>query len=171
MMTLRFTDLLDETLEAWSDCRTGLIEEAENIPADRFDFRPHPQSRSVSELLRHVVETALMWSGELARTDGDFRRQPFSGFIREYAGHVAGVDGRDELLDLLRGSHRDGEHRLREVGELHMLQFIHRFDGRPGTRLAWLGHGIAHEMYHRGQLAQYARIMGLVPALTRRIGA
>ncbi len=50
-----------------------------------------------------------------------------------------------------------------------MLQMIRRFDGIPGTRLAWLDHGIAHEMYHRGQLALYARLMGHVPALTQRI--
>jgi uncharacterized damage-inducible protein DinB len=30
-------------------------------------------------------------------------------------------------------------------------------------------HGISHEEYHRGQLALYARLVGQVPALTRRI--
>ncbi|MBI1723113.1 MAG: hypothetical protein HYR48_04310, partial [Gemmatimonadetes bacterium] len=43
------------------------------------------------------------------------------------------------------------------------------FDGRQGTKLAWVQHGIAQEWYHRGQLALYARLLGLVPALTRRI--
>jgi uncharacterized damage-inducible protein DinB len=38
-----------------------------------------------------------------------------------------------------------------------------------GTRLAWMQHGIAHEEYHRGQLATYARLTGRVPALTKRI--
>jgi uncharacterized damage-inducible protein DinB len=55
------------------------------------------------------------------------------------------------------------------VGELQMLQHIRRFDGLNGTRLAWLNHSIAHEMYHRGQLALYARLTGHVPALTRMI--
>lgn len=50
-----------------------------------------------------------------------------------------------------------------------MLQLIERFNGARGTRLAWLHHGIAQEMYHRGQLTLYARLMGLVPALTKRI--
>jgi hypothetical protein len=44
-----------------------------------------------------------------------------------------------------------------------------RFDGQQGTRLAWLNHGIAQEMYQRGQLVTYQRIMGIEPALTRRI--
>ena len=50
-----------------------------------------------------------------------------------------------------------------------MLQSIRRFDGKTGTRFAWLNHGISHEEYHRGQLALYARLLGRVPALTRRI--
>jgi uncharacterized damage-inducible protein DinB len=50
-----------------------------------------------------------------------------------------------------------------------MLQNIRRFDGEMGTRLAWMHHGISHEEYHRGQLALYARLMGRVPALTKRI--
>jgi uncharacterized damage-inducible protein DinB len=35
--------------------------------------------------------------------------------------------------------------------------------------MQWLHHGIAQEMYHRGQLTLYARLMGLKPALTKRI--
>ncbi len=64
---------------------------------------------------------------------------------------------------------RDGERALRRAGELHILQSIRRFDGKPGTRLAWMNHGIAHEEYHRGQIALYARLLGRVPALTRLI--
>jgi uncharacterized damage-inducible protein DinB len=30
-------------------------------------------------------------------------------------------------------------------------------------------HGIAHEEYHRGQLALYARLFGTTPALTQAI--
>ncbi len=50
-----------------------------------------------------------------------------------------------------------------------MLQYITRFDGLKGTRLAWMQHGVSHEEYHRGQLALYARLLGRVPALTQVI--
>jgi uncharacterized damage-inducible protein DinB len=50
-----------------------------------------------------------------------------------------------------------------------MLQLILRFDGEKGTRLAWFHHGISQEMYHRGQIVTYQRLMGLTPALTQRI--
>jgi hypothetical protein len=69
----------------------------------------------------------------------------------------------------MRSSLDDGIKKFREAGELHMLQFIQRFDGKQGTRLAWFYHGISQEMYHCGQLATYARLLGITPALTKKI--
>jgi hypothetical protein len=28
---------------------------------------------------------------------------------------------------------------------------IRRFDGKMGTRLAWMNHAVSHEEYHRGR--------------------
>lgn len=164
-----FTTLLDEALDAWQDIRSGTIEEARVIPDDRWDFRPHPESRDVAELVRHILESTLMMVGELSREDGDFRRQPFPDFISEYAGDLPQRADPDTWRELLALHFAEGAATIRAAGELHMLQRIHRFDGQRGTRLAWFHHGIAHEYYHRGQLALYARQIGVVPALTRLI--
>ncbi len=161
--------LLDETLEAWSGVRTGLIDEVRNIPADRFDYRPAEEVRSVAELVQHIIEVALMMTGELTRSDGDFTRAPFPELIEEHAADVRTVESKDGLVELLRTSFEASESRFREVGELFMLQYIRRFDGELGTRLAWLHHGIEQEMYHRGQITLYERLLGIEPALTRRI--
>lgn len=164
-----YTNLLEEALEAWEHTRKGVLEEADNIPRDRWDYRPHEESRSVHELLRHILESGLVMVGELTAEDGDFRRQSHPEFIREHAGDLPEEMTPDELLHRLRMSFAEGAAAFRGVGELHMLQYIRRFDGKPGTRLAWMNHGIAHEEYHRGQVALYARTMDLVPALTKRI--
>jgi uncharacterized damage-inducible protein DinB len=166
---MAFASLLEETLEAWTDVRQGLIEEVENIPADRFDFRPAPEVKSVAELVQHILEVALMMTGELTRPDTDFGRAPWPELLDLYASHVKAANSKAQLVGLLGSSLAEAEQSFREAGELHMLQFITRFDGEAGTRLAWLHHGIAQEMYHRGQLALYERLMGIEPALTRRI--
>jgi len=57
---------------------------------------------------------------------------------------------------------------VRKAGEVGMLEEILRFDGERWTRLAWMNRGIAHEEYHGGQIALYARLMGQVPALTQK---
>lgn len=167
MSTIR--TLLDEALEAWEYTRAGVIEEAENLPADAYDFRPTAESRSVAELLLHIVEAGLMAAGELSRPDGDFPRQSYGEHMREHAGDLPSAGSKSELLALLRETGVAGRDRIRDAGELAMLQLIRRFDGRRGTRLAWLGHAVDHESYHRGQLALYARLLGRTPALTQRI--
>jgi len=64
---------------------------------------------------------------------------------------------------------KDCEKAFRAQGELALGQFHTRFDGKQGTKLAWVQHAISQEWYHRAQLALYARLMGRVPALTQRI--
>ena len=161
--------LLEEAVEAWDGARRGVIAEATGIPARDYDFRPAPEARSVAELVAHVAATGMMWANELTRPDADFTRRSFPEFIRRYAGETGERRTRAEWLRLLRSSYRDGVRRIRAAGEVQMLQYVRRFDGERGTRLTWMHHGIAHEEYHRGQLALYARLLGRTPALTRAI--
>jgi uncharacterized damage-inducible protein DinB len=163
------TNLLEEALEAWSGARIGFVEELANIPAKRFDYRPTPEVRSVKELAVHILEIAMMMTGELTRPDTDFRRKPWPQLLRLYAKPAYAARTKAQLIKLLRSQLREAQSRFRAAGELHMLQLIERFDGEKGTRLAWLHHGIDQEMYHRGQLTLYERLLGLEPALTRRI--
>ncbi len=164
-----YKSLLEEALEAWAYTRQGVIDEVENIPEKDFSFRPTPQNRSVAELAHHIIESGLMMSGELTRPDGDFQRQDYPEFLKEYAIHIQPTDSKKKLLALLKSTHAEGEKKFREAGELLILQYITRFDGLKGTRFAWMQHGISHEEYHRGQLALYARLLGRVPALTKLI--
>ncbi len=160
---------LEETLEAWRDAREGLIEEVENLPEEALDFRPTPDVRSVRALLQHVLEVAMMMTGELTRPDTDFRRAPWPELLAQYAQPAYAAETKAALVALLRTQLAEAEERFRACGELALYQFLERFDGRAGTKMQWLHHGIAQEMYHRGQLALYARLLGREPALTRKI--
>lgn len=164
-----FTDLLDETVDAWRSVRQGVIAELRNIPERQLAFRPTPHSRTVRELAQHILEVAMMMTGELTRPDTDFHRAPWPRLLALYARPAYRARTRGELLRLLRSQLRDGERHFRRAGELSLLQWIVRFDGEKGTKFAWWQHGIAHEEYHRAQLALYARLLGREPALTRRI--
>lgn len=162
--------LIDETLTAWDYTRDGVIAEFENLPADRYSFHPAPESRTVAQLAQHIIESGLMAGGELARPDGDFTRQPYPAFIREYAGsRAARADGKAALVALLRDTHAENIERLRRAGEALLMADIMQFNGSPAPRIIWLHHAIAHEEYHRGQAALYARLIGVTPALTRLI--
>lgn len=164
-----FRDVVDETLEGWRDTRRGVIAELRNIPGPQLDFRPTAESRSVAALVQHILEVAMMMTGELTRPDTDFHRAPWPRLLALYAKPAWRAKTKPALLRLLGAQLRDADRRFRRAGALSLQQLITRFDGNPGTKLAWWHHGIAHEEYHRGQLALYARLMGRVPALTQLI--
>jgi uncharacterized damage-inducible protein DinB len=161
--------ILDEFLVAWRFTRDGVIAEVANLPDKGLGFKPADASRTAAELIQHILESGLMMSGELSRPDGDFQRQSYAKFLAEYGRGVSRLRTKRALLDALRRTHREGERNIRGAGEVAMLQQIRQFNGVPATRLSWMHHGIAHEEYHRGQLALYARLLGQVPALTKLI--
>ena len=163
------TSLLDEALEAWQYTRAGVISEIKNLPDASITFRPSAESRSAADIAVHIAESGLMMAGELSRPDGNFQRKSFPEFMKEYAKGVTPTTSKKALIALLTKTHKDGEKKIRQSGDLHMLQLITRFDGERGSRIAWMNHGISHEEYHRGQLALYARLVGRVPALTQLI--
>ena len=165
----RLKSFLEETLEAWRDVRSGIIDELRNIPEGQLDFRPTPETRTVRELIQHILEVSMMMTGELARPDTDLKRLPWPDMLNLYAKAAYKAKKKKELLSLLSSQMDEAERAFRTAGDLALWQLIERFDGLPGTKFQWLHHGIAQEMYHRGQLATYARLMGLVPALTQKI--
>ena len=157
---------IDRLVQSWSEVRTGLINEASQIPEDRFSFRATPDTRSVAELLQHIVQAQKLLVGEACRDDSNLMRQSFADHIQEYAPDVAGVSDKNGLLELLRGSMEPAEATIRGYGD-GLQQNIRRFDGKEITKFDFLNIAIAHEMYHRGQLTVFERLLGVEPALTQ----
>jgi uncharacterized damage-inducible protein DinB len=169
MMKPRSTTLLDEALEAWAYTREGVRAEVSNVAESALALRQSHASRTTRELVQHVLESGLMMAGELTRPDGDFQRQSYPEFLTQYARDVTRHRTKAVLVEALKRTHADGAKRMVAAGEVRMLQTIRQFNGESATRLSWMQHGIAHEEYHRGQLALYARLVGRVPALTKLI--
>ena len=138
---------LEESLHAWRDVREGIIDEVANIPEEKLDFRPTPEVKDVRELVQHILEVSMMMTGELTRTDTDFRRAPWPELLAMYAGPAYQAHTKQELLDLLAAQMDEAESAFRACGEKEMRGFIDNFDGSRGTKMQWLHHGIAQEMY------------------------
>src|SRR5205085_4729375 len=95
---------LESIIEGWKEVRNGLIDEANQIPAEKFSFQPTPDTRSVKQLLQHLVESQNFLVGEACRPDTNLMRQSFAENVKQYAPQVRDADDKDELLDLLRAS-------------------------------------------------------------------
>lgn len=160
--------LLEEALDAWGYVRDGIIEEVRNLPQEALTARKSG-GRTVAEIVHHIAESGQMMAGELSRADGDFQRQPYPDFLAEYAGGMARPAAKADLIELLERTHREGAKRIRDAGEALLMEPIRQFNGEPARRITWMHHGIAHEEYHRGQIALSARLLGHVPALTKLI--
>ena len=157
---------IDRLVKSWSEVRTGLINEASQIPEDQFGFRATPETRSVAELLQHIVQVQKLLVGEACREDTNLMRQSFPDHIQEYAPEVAAVTDKNGLLELLRSSMETSEASIRGCGD-GLEQTMQRFDGKEVSKLDFLNFAVAHEMYHRGQLTVYERLLGVEPALTQ----
>ena len=55
---------------------------------------------------------------------------------------------------------------LRAFGEEALKETVVGLDGKPIPKLSFLSLYISHEMYHRGQISVYERLMQIEPALT-----
>jgi len=157
---------VEQIFEQWQDVRNGLIKEVELIPEEQFGFRATPETRSVLELVQHIIETERVIVHEMCRDNTDFRRG-FPTMIAEFAGHVKDATSKEAVLALLGLSLQKTRDVAVEFGDDNFAQMMTRFDGKQGPKLGMLSFAIAHEMYHRGQLTVYERLLGIEPALTR----
>jgi uncharacterized damage-inducible protein DinB len=158
---------VENIIASWKEVRSGLIDEVAQIPDDKFSFQAAAETRSVAQILQHLIESQKFLIGEACRPDTNLFRQPFHDQIRHYAPGVSEVNDKDDLLNLLSTSMADGETQLLAAGD-ELRNRMKRFDGQEMSKLAFLSFAIAHEMYHRGQLTVYERLLNIEPVLTRR---
>jgi len=158
---------IEGIIGSWKEVRSGLIDEAAQIPAKKFSFQAAPETRSVAQLLQHIIETQKFLTGEVCRPDTNILRQSFADQIKTYAPGVSEVNDKAGLLNLLRASMDESETQLLAATE-ELKNRMKRFDGKEMAKHSFLSFAIAHEMYHRGQLTVYERLLNIEPALTQR---
>ncbi|MBO0862220.1 MAG: DinB family protein [Chloracidobacterium sp.] len=155
---------IEEFLSQWQDAREGLIKEVERIPEDNLDFRATAETRSVLELLYHVIESERMLVDETCRDDSDLRRL----FTRPPDAEVRGATTKDAIIKLLHSSLAASKDKVLRFGDEKIEQVMVGLRGNQVTKVAMLQFTLAHEMYHRGQLTVYQRLLGIEPALTEQ---
>jgi uncharacterized damage-inducible protein DinB len=161
--------MLEEILDSWKEVRAGLVEEAEQIPAERFAFRPADESRSVAAIIQHIIEAQRFLVGEVCRPDTNFKRAPIMDLIKSYAGDIQSIEEKEALIEVLKTSMQSAEATIRAFGEEPLTEIVERLDGRNMSKLSFLQFTINHEMYHRGQITVYERVMQIEPVLTFKL--
>lgn len=152
----------------WKDAREGLIQEVEKIPEDQFSFRATPDTRSIAEILQHLIQAQKILVGEACREETNLMRQSMVAHAQEYAPGVHKVTDKNGLLDLLRSSMDEAQACIGESAD-KLDATMTAINGQPTSKSAFLTFCVSHEMYHRGQLTVFLRLLNIEPVLTGKL--
>ena len=151
--------------------RKNTLTIAEEIPEDKYSYRPAEGTRTVGELLTHIAlggkfQEAVVLTEKLTSMEGfDFMK-----LMGGVAAEAAKPRTKAQILALLK---EEGEKYASAVEALSDDFIGVSVSMPPGgtppsrTRFDMLAAVKEHEMHHRGQLMLIERMLGITPHLTR----
>src|SRR5512137_790806 len=152
--------------------RRNTLTIADEIPEDQYGFRPTPETRSVAEILSHIVVSARgAYDAHALRKVKTYVGVDFAALARQRQRQEKQITAKADILDVLR---RDGEawgRYLDGVPDDEMAEIIPFPEGAEPpvkSRFEMLLSVKEHEMHHRAQLMIIERLLGIVPHLTRQ---
>jgi uncharacterized damage-inducible protein DinB len=152
--------------------RQNTIQTAEEIPEDKYDFRPAEGTRTVAETLKHLA-IATNWP---LRCHGErLTALTFDMFGEVMAAGAAAEAKMHTKADILKTLQDNGEQFAAFVEGLsdevleETVSFPAATGQAPKSRFEMLLSTKEHEMHHRGQLMLIERMLGITPHLTRRM--
>src|SRR5262249_49437983 len=151
--------------------RENTIKIAEDIPEERYGYRPTPESRSVEQLLLHIVvlTQATRQMHEHDRIQS-FQNYDFAALLKGLAVHEDDRCTKAEIISLLTAEGDQFTRWLERLPDSTLPEIVRMPDGStPPTknRFELLLGAKEHEMHHRGQLMVIERLLGIVPHVTR----
>jgi hypothetical protein len=145
-----------------------LVEAAEAMPEDKFDFSPEklnvPGSdykgvRTFGEQLKHVAASNyLIWSPITGEKPPDT--------VNEGKG-PDNMRAKADIIKYLKDSFAFGHKAVATLNSSNLVEPITSSSGRPTTRLFLATFAPAHCFDHYGQLIEYLRMNGIVPPASR----
>ncbi len=127
-------------VRGWTGIQTKLLAIAEDFPEDKFDYKPHPDSRSFIEEIWHVTSSAEAVAVQMSGEEPDFAK-------------IFSNEGRpSDRAGLLAALEKASEDSAKAI------------EGKADSRMVgWIEH--SGEQY--GKLVTIYRINGLIPPTTK----
>ena len=145
------TSFLTPTKATWDSTRTLVLDLAEVVPEDKYDFKPTPAVRTFREVLIHLIGENYTF---FSRVSGD------------NLGSNARFDtlkSRAEIMKALRESYDYGGQVWAGLTEEKALEMVAGRGGQQVQRWAAILGVIQDNMNHYGNLVVYLRLNGIVP--------
>ncbi len=144
-------------LDSWNDVSRKLIAMAEDMPEDKYDFKPTPAQRSFAEQLLHAAGGNYFFINPAKGIEppkGDPKRA-------DYKTKAA-------VVDFVKKSFSDGAALIQSKGDSGLGDlFVDPFSKNQARFSDFAWGFIEHSGEHYGQLVVYYRVAGLVPPESR----
>lgn len=157
--------------ESFRTVRNNTITIAEEVPAEKYDFRPAPDVRTLGEQLAHL---AVAPRAQIAVHGAGLKALDFAMFAKSMAETDTAEQAlrtKDDIVTALREGGEAFASFLESLDEATLQEevtFPPPVQPAAKTRFEMLLGAKEHEMHHRGQLMVAQRMLGIVPHLTRR---
>jgi uncharacterized damage-inducible protein DinB len=160
--------------DSFRGVRANTITIAEDIPEDKYSFRPVPDVKSVAGQLAHIA-VATGWQIEVHTAEvGHIDFAMFGASLAKSASEEQALTSKSAIIAALRQRGEQFASFLEGLDDSRLEQkvtFPPPVQPSEKTRFEMLLSAKEHEMHHRAQLMVYERILGIVPHLTRRRAA
>jgi len=143
----------------YTDIRRDIIESAEKMPEEKYNFRPASEVRSFGQLVEHLVDDQYALCA-LARGEKN-PHKPEQGVGRSAYSKV-------QLVQALRKAFEYCDAVYEPLTDATASQRIQSYDGTMQPRIQLLMINTHHAYLHYGNMIIYLRMNGLVPPSTAR---
>ena len=162
-----------ELAESFRTVRKNTIHIAEDIPEDKYGFRPAPDTRTVVQWLTHIAFSYKFHYQVHAQE----RRTTLEGFdfpalMQRLGAEEQQPRTKQQILQLLRSNGEEWAGWLAGLSDGFLGEQVTMPAGMTPpakSRFEMILSVKEHEMHHRAQLMLIERLLGIVPHLTREM--
>jgi uncharacterized damage-inducible protein DinB len=160
-----------ELAASFRTVRNNTLKIAEDIPEDKYSFRPAEGTRTVAQMLIHISNIpkfAFAVNRDEVRTT--MEGFDFMKFIQPIAASEQQPMTKAEIIARLTGGGEEYEGWVKTLSDDFLGSTVAlptAANAPPRTRFDMLLSVKEHEMHHRAQLMLVERMLGIVPHLTR----
>jgi uncharacterized damage-inducible protein DinB len=162
-----------ELARSFRTVRNNTIQIAEEIPEEKYGFRPAEGCRSIAETLVHIaVMSRVQEQIHAVEHRSTLVGFDFFGLMGKLQAEVKVPRTKAQVLELLRTEGENYAKVLEGASEAfwgEQVEYPEGMEPRVKSRFEMLIAPKEHEMHHRGQLMVVERMLGITPHLTRHM--
>ena len=153
--------------ESFRTVRKNTIQVAEDIPAEKYSYKPTADTMSVGEILAHLATTPH-WAQQchFVEKKSTVAMEDFGRWMGEAGAKSKALATKEHIVELLKSNGAAFAEQIENMTDAQLGERVALPMGEK-TRFEMLLGVKEHEMHHRAQLFLIERLLGIVPHLTR----